>query len=105
VAGRVGDDEVSPGGGEIAVGDVDRDALLALRLEAVGEQGEVDLVTRPDAGAVRPQGRQLVLVDRLGVVQEAPDERGLPVVDAPQGGEPQEVLRRGLLDQLASAQK
>jgi hypothetical protein len=32
--------------GEVAVGDVDGDALLALGAEAVGEVGEVDLVRR-----------------------------------------------------------
>ena len=34
VSGRVGDDELAPLGREEPVGDVDRDALLALRLEA-----------------------------------------------------------------------
>ena len=42
VAGRVGDDELAPLGGEVAVGDVDGDALLALGREAVGEEREVD---------------------------------------------------------------
>src|SRR5687767_9910179 len=37
----VGDDEAPPRCGEVAVGDVDRDALLALGAQAVGEQGEV----------------------------------------------------------------
>ena len=32
VAGRVGEDELAPRGREVAVGDVDRDALLALGL-------------------------------------------------------------------------
>ena len=35
---RVGDDEPPLGGREVAVGDVDRDALLALGTEPVGEQ-------------------------------------------------------------------
>src|SRR5439155_17936589 len=39
VAGGVGDDELAPGGGEVAVGDVDGDALLALGAQPVGEQG------------------------------------------------------------------
>ena len=39
---RVGQDELAARGGEIPVRDVDRDPLLALRLEAVGEQREVD---------------------------------------------------------------
>ena len=43
VAGRVGDDEAAPVGGEVAVGDVDGDALLALGVEAVDEQREVDV--------------------------------------------------------------
>ena len=41
--GRVGDDELAPAGREVAVGDVDRDALLALGLEAVRQQRQVDL--------------------------------------------------------------
>ena len=43
VAGRVGDDELAPLGGEEAVGDVDGDALLALGGEAVDQQREVEL--------------------------------------------------------------
>ena len=43
VAGRIGDDERAFRRREIAVGDVDRDALLALRLEAVDEEREVDI--------------------------------------------------------------
>ena len=38
VTRRVGDDELALVGREVAVGDVDGDALLALGLEAVGEQ-------------------------------------------------------------------
>ena len=49
VPGRVGDDELAPLGREVAVRDVDRDALLALGLEAVGEEREVDLRARPGA--------------------------------------------------------
>ena len=43
VAGGVGDDELALVGGEEAVGDVDGDPLLALGLQAVEEQGVVDL--------------------------------------------------------------
>ena len=42
VAGRVGDDELAPRRGEVAVGDVDGDALLALGAQAVGQQRQVD---------------------------------------------------------------
>ena len=53
VAGGVGDDELAAGGGEVAVGDVDGDSLLALGFEAVGEEGEVDVAAggAVDAGA------------------------------------------------------
>ena len=35
MAGRIGDDERSPGGGKKPIGDIDRNALLALGFEAV----------------------------------------------------------------------
>jgi len=41
VSGRVGDDEFAFGCGEIAVGDIDGDALFAFGGKAVGEAGEV----------------------------------------------------------------
>ena len=44
VARRVGDDELALLAREEAVGDVDRDALLALGREPVDEQGEIDLL-------------------------------------------------------------
>ena len=44
VAGRVGDDELAAGRREVPVGDIDRDVLLALGAQAVGEQREVDAV-------------------------------------------------------------
>ena len=51
VAGRVGDDEPALSGGEVAVGDVDRDALLALGPQAVGQQRQVEeVVAHPLAG-------------------------------------------------------
>ena len=44
VTRSVGDDELALGRGEVAVGDVDGDALFALRLEAVREEAEVGAV-------------------------------------------------------------
>ena len=44
VAGGVGDDVFALGRGEVAVGHVDGDALLALRPQPVGEQGEVGVL-------------------------------------------------------------
>jgi hypothetical protein len=92
VAGRVGDDERPCRGGEVAVGDIDRDALLALGAQPVGQQREVEL---PAAAAPRGLLDLLELVgqDRLGVVEQAPDQGRLAVVDRPGRGETQQ---RGL---------
>ena len=88
-------------GREVAVGDVDRDALLALGAEAVGEEREVER-RRREAPLGRGAGDLLELVgeDRLGVVEQAPDEGGLAVVDgaggreAEQGGRPRSLRGR-----------
>ena len=77
-------------GGEIAVGNVDGDALLAFGAEAIGEQREIDLAGR--RGSLALDGANLVVVDRLRIVEEAADERGFAVVHAAGGGEAQQVL-------------
>ena len=94
VAGRVGDDELAAVGREVAVRHVDGDALLALGLQAVGQQGEVDLAGAGGADllAVALHRGELVLVDHLGVVQQPADERALAVVDAAAGEEAQQLL-------------
>jgi hypothetical protein len=70
----VGDDELPPRCREVAVGDIDRDALLPLGPEAVGEQGEVDLLVA--ALLAHPlDRRQLILEDCLAVVEEPTDQR------------------------------
>ena len=99
VARGVGDDELARRRGEVAVRDVDRDALLALGHQAVGQQREVDgALAASLAGAL--DGRELVLEDRFRVVQQAPDERALAVVDAAGRGKAQQagVDRRELFD-------
>ena len=89
----VGDDELPLGRGEVAVGDVDGDALLALGAEAVGEQRQVRvLVAALARGALHRL--ELVLEDRLRVVEEPPDERRLPVVDRPRGRQPQHLHQK-----------
>src|SRR5581483_9674036 len=88
----VGDDERALGRREVAVGDVDRDALLALRAQAVGEQRQVDVIgARVAAGGL--DGGELVLEDRLGLVQQPADQGGLTVVDRAGGGEAEELRR------------
>ena len=78
------------GRGEVAVGDVDGDALLALGPQAVGEQREVRVLVAPLARRALDR-LELVLEDRLRVVEQPADERRLAVVDGPGGGEPQEL--------------
>jgi hypothetical protein len=80
VAGRVGDDELAARRGEVAIGHVDGDALLALGAQAVGEQCKINLPWR--GGSLAFDGAHLIFVDRLRVVEQAADERGLAVVHA-----------------------
>jgi hypothetical protein len=68
--------------GEVAVGDVDGDALLAFGLQAVGQQRQIDRL----AGRLALQRVQLVGEDGTAVVEQAADERALAVVHAA-GGE------------------
>ncbi len=81
VAGAVDDDEAARRGVEIAPGDVDGDALLALGDEAVEQQAEIGM---------RAAGRRirraidrlaLVVVEVGGVPQQTADQRRLAVVD------------------------
>ena len=90
VAGRVGDDELPLRRGEVPVRHVDRDALLPLRSEPVGQQGEVGVLVA--AFTARALDRlELVLEDLLRVVQQTADERALAVVDGAGGRQPQEL--------------
>ena len=89
----VSDDELAGRGGEVAVGDVDGDALLALGAQPVGQQSQVGVVVAARvAGGL--DGLQLVLEDRLGVQQQPPDEGGLAVVDRAGGGEAEQVHQK-----------
>ena len=89
VPGAVGQDEGALRGGEVAVGDVDRDALLPLGPQTVGQQGEVRAGQAPIQADLLDSG-QLVAQHGLGVEQQAAHERGLAVVDAAGRGQPQQ---------------
>ena len=105
VAGRVGDDELACLGGEEAVGDVDGDALFALRLQPVDEEGEVDVVADGAVpAAVAGERRQLVLKDQLGIVEQPTDQRRLAVVDRSAGDEAQQTLG-GLLGEILGRER
>ena len=88
----VGNDERALAGGEHAIGDVDGDALLAFRLKAVHQQGQVEVVALGAVPlAVGLHLRELVLEDQPGFVEQAADQRRLAVVHAAAGDEAQDV--------------
>ena len=89
VARRVGDDELALRGREIAVRDVDRDALLALGFEAVGQQRQIDFIADGALVLRARDRRQLVRQHSLAVVQQAADQRALAVVDTARRDEAQ----------------
>ncbi len=97
VAGRVGDDEGAARRREIAIGDVDGDALLALGLEAVEQQREIDLLA---GGAVLArvafERAQLIVEDEVLLVEQPADQRRLAVVHGAAGQEAQRRPRVGL---------
>ena len=101
MARRVGELEAAPRGDERAVGDVDRDPLLALGAQAVGEQREVDVAV---AAALRGLLDVLELVgeDLLRVEEQAADQRRLAVVDRARGDEPEQL---GLHHRLRSSHR
>ena len=97
VAGRVGDDELALVGREIAIGDVDGDALLALGGQAVDEQREIEIVAlRAVLLRIRFERGDEIVGREIGVIEQAPDQRRLAVVDRAAGDEAQErLVRRG----------
>ena len=84
VAWRIGDDEFPLGGGEVAIGDIDRDALFAFGAKPVGHQGQVGVVVAAFLGGPL-DGGQLILHDGLRIEQQPADERRLAVVHRTRG--------------------
>ncbi len=92
VTGRVGDDERKRLSGRANSDrhDVDRDALLALGLEAVDQQREIDVgAGRAVLLRVALQSGELVVEDQLLLVEQAADQRRFSVVDGAAGEEAQ----------------
>ncbi len=92
VAGRVGDDEGALRRAEIAIGDVDGDALLALGLEAIEQQCVIEIVAG-GAELLRKidQIGHLVVRDRSGLGHQAADQRRLAVIDGAAGEKAQMI--------------
>ena len=101
VAGRIGELEAPARRDEAAVGDVDRDPLLALGAQAVGEQREVDVVV-PAAPRRVLDVLELVDEDLLRVEEQPADQRRLAVVDRAGGDEAEQV---GVEQLLRSSQR
>src|SRR5271165_1965887 len=96
MARRVRDDEGARERREIAIGDIDGDALLALRLETVDQQGEIDGVLGcTEFFRVSLQRGELVVENQLLLIEEASDQRGLAVVDRAAGQKAQGRQQRG----------
>ena len=91
VARRVGEDEAPPRGREVAVRDVDRDALLALGAQPVGQQRQVQVTVAVARVRHLRDVLELVGQDRLRVVEQPPDQRRLPVVHRAGRRQPQRV--------------
>ena len=94
VPGVVADDERPGRRREVAVGDVDRDALLALGPQTVGHEREVEALL-PTSLRRRGDRVDLVVEQALGVVEEASDQGALAIVDRTDGREPQQLARLG----------
>ena len=83
---RVGDDELASVGGEVAVGDINRDTLLALGAEPVHEQREIKIFAlRSRLAAVRLQRGELIVEQRLAVIEQPAEQGRLAIVDRPAG--------------------
>ena len=91
VARGIREDERSPRRREEPVSDVDRDALLALGTQTVGDRGKIQ--RSPSRDIVEVIGEQ-----RPGVQKQAPDQSALAVVDRPRGRQPQQFTPAGQLD-------
>ena len=82
MAGRIGNDELARCGVEVAVRHVNRDALFALGLQAIGQQRQVGLPATLHAS-------ELVLQHRFAVDQQATNQRAFAVVNTAAGDEAQ----------------
>ena len=91
--GRVGDDELAPRRVEVAVGHVDRDALLALGAQAVGEQREVRRSRRRAGATCAPTCSSWSSKIDLVSNSSRPISVRLAVVHRARGGEADELGR------------
>ncbi|MNY25343.1 hypothetical protein D3C86_1591190 [compost metagenome] len=95
VSRRVGHDEAATRRRHIAIGHVNGDALLALGLQPVQQQGVVQVrPVRAETARVAFQRRQLILRHLARLEQQPPNQGRLAVIDRAAGQEPQQVTFR-----------
>ena len=85
--GRVCDDELTLGRAEIAVGNIDRDALFTFGFQTIGQVGQQRRMKAVDlfaAGQIRTgfDFLQLIFIDHFGIVQQAANERAFSIIHA-----------------------
>src|ERR1700735_4124716 len=60
---------------EETIGNVDRDSLLPLCFKPIDQERKIDVSSRGSvAGGILDQARELVLMDKLRIVQQAADQ-------------------------------
>ena len=95
MAGRVGDDELPSRRGKIPVRHVDRDPLLALRLQPVGQQRKIDRPCATGSDRLFLRDSKLIFIDGFRVVQQPANQRGLAVIHAAGRRKAQQVSCQG----------
>jgi hypothetical protein len=89
----VGDNKFALLGREVAIGDVDGDALLALSLQAVHQQRQIQFFALGTVTlAVVMQRRELIFVNLAGIVQQAANQGAFAVIDAAAGQKTQQAF-------------
>jgi hypothetical protein len=93
MARGIGNDELAALSGEIAISDVDGDALFTFSAKSISKLGEVDselLLARRRHGP--GDGANLVLVDVARVIEEPADKSGFAIVDTSGCAEAEQVF-------------
>src|SRR5436190_1949418 len=93
MAGCVGDDELAPLGREEPICHVDRNLLLALGRKSVEQERKVQLpAQRSMLARFGCQRLDLIVEQELRLIEQAPDQGGLAMINRAAGDEAQETL-------------
>ena len=95
---RIRNDELSQRRLEIAVGDVDRDALFLFSAQPVRKQCKIDGASRAVETATAHRS-ELIFGISFGVVQQTAYQSRFAIIHAARGGQPQQVLIQVMIEQ------